>query len=68
METIRCGSCNRKLAEADYTRLSIKCPRCGVLNHQVKAESPKPERHGASLSKETHRGHQKKHQPQDPAL
>jgi phage FluMu protein Com len=33
MEIVRCGRCNRKLAEAVYTKLSIKCPRCGVLNH-----------------------------------
>ncbi|MDR1423490.1 MAG: Com family DNA-binding transcriptional regulator [Azoarcus sp.] len=33
MLEIRCGSCNRKLAEAEYIRLAIKCPRCGTLNH-----------------------------------
>ncbi|KAF7600168.1 MAG: hypothetical protein CGU28_04160 [Candidatus Dactylopiibacterium carminicum] len=27
MQTIRCGACHRKLAEADYTALNIKCPR-----------------------------------------
>ena len=32
MEVIRCGACNKKLAEAEYIRLSIKCPRCGALN------------------------------------
>jgi phage FluMu protein Com len=39
METIRCGQCNRKLAEAEYIRLAIKCPRCGAIN-QMKATKP----------------------------
>jgi phage FluMu protein Com len=52
MEVIRCGSCNKKLAEADYLRLSIKCPRCRTLN-QRKAASLPPERRGASIRKET---------------
>lgn len=39
METVRCGACNRKLAEAVFTRLAIKCPRCGTMN-QVKAIEP----------------------------
>ena len=32
MTEIRCASCNRKLADAEYQRLTIKCPRCGCLN------------------------------------
>ncbi|MGQ5524817.1 Com family DNA-binding transcriptional regulator [Chitinimonas sp. PSY-7] len=32
MESIRCGSCNRKLGEGTYTLLVIKCPRCKTLN------------------------------------
>jgi phage FluMu protein Com len=32
LETIRCGKCNRKLAEAMFTRLVIQCPRCKALN------------------------------------
>ncbi|MDR1350852.1 MAG: Com family DNA-binding transcriptional regulator [Zoogloeaceae bacterium] len=32
VEEIRCGGCNRKLAEADYLRLAIKCPRCKAMN------------------------------------
>jgi phage FluMu protein Com len=46
METIRCGQCNRKLADADYTRLAIKCPRCGTINHVTAASRPsvRPER------------------------
>ncbi|MEC7119624.1 MAG: Com family DNA-binding transcriptional regulator [Pseudomonadota bacterium] len=39
---IRCTSCCRKLAEAEsFTLLSIKCPRCGLINH-LSAESIKP--------------------------
>lgn len=38
MEIIRCIECNRKLAEAEFVRLSIKCPRCGFLN--MKAVEP----------------------------
>ncbi|QDL55948.1 Com family DNA-binding transcriptional regulator [Rhodoferax aquaticus] len=47
MEVIRCGQCQRKLAEAQYTRLEIKCPRCGTLNI-LRAMSPPPARPGAS--------------------
>ncbi len=47
MQEIRCGSCRRKLAEGEYTRLAIKCPRCGAFNH-LSAESAFPERHRAS--------------------
>ncbi|MCL2876918.1 MAG: Com family DNA-binding transcriptional regulator [Betaproteobacteria bacterium] len=50
---IRCGQCSKKLAEADYRHLSIKCPRCGTFN-VLKAASPQPERPGASPRKETH--------------
>ncbi|QNM96399.1 Com family DNA-binding transcriptional regulator [Chitinimonas koreensis] len=35
METIRCTSCNRKLAEARAEagfELAIKCPRCRAYN------------------------------------
>ncbi len=39
MQTIRCAHCNRKLAEAIYLCLSIKCPRCGALN-TLKAGEP----------------------------
>lgn len=37
MQEIRCGSCNRKLGVGEYTRLTIKCPRCGCMN-VMKAE------------------------------
>lgn len=30
---IRCGECGRLLAKGEAVRLSIKCPRCGALNH-----------------------------------
>lgn len=59
LEEIRCGNCNRKLAEADYRRLVIKCPRCGALN-ALRAKSPQPERQRASLRKETPDGNSKK--------
>ncbi|NMM75397.1 hypothetical protein B2J88_20320 [Rhodococcus sp. SRB_17] len=47
MEEIRCGACSRKLGEGVYTRLTIKCPRCGAIN-SLRAQSPTLERHGAS--------------------
>ncbi|MBX9833631.1 MAG: Com family DNA-binding transcriptional regulator [Burkholderiaceae bacterium] len=39
MNEIRCGSCRRKLGEGVYVALSIKCPRCGVLNQFQSASS-----------------------------
>lgn len=56
MDEIRCGNCHRKLGEGEYTRLVIKCPRCGVLN-QLRAVSPIPERPGAPQSEENHGTH-----------
>lgn len=47
MEIVRCGRCQRKLAEAQYLRLEIKCPRCGTMNI-LRAERPTLERPGAS--------------------
>ncbi|WP_299533463.1 Com family DNA-binding transcriptional regulator [uncultured Herbaspirillum sp.] len=52
MEEIRCGKCNKKLADGLYIRLNIKCPRCGTLNH-LSAKSAATERHGASNKKES---------------
>ncbi|WP_309822278.1 Com family DNA-binding transcriptional regulator [Acidovorax delafieldii] len=46
MEEIRCGHCGRKLAEAVFEQISIKCPRCGTMNH-LRALSPSRERLGA---------------------
>ncbi|MDO8776187.1 MAG: Com family DNA-binding transcriptional regulator [Burkholderiaceae bacterium] len=54
LEEIRCGDCRRKLAEGLYTRLEIKCPRCGTHNvlragaADHSSQSPTPERPGAS--------------------
>ncbi|WP_239222881.1 Com family DNA-binding transcriptional regulator [Comamonas aquatica] len=44
MQEIRCGNCRRKLAEGEYIRLAIKCPRCGAFN-QLSAQSATPEHH-----------------------
>ncbi|MBU59749.1 MAG: Com family DNA-binding transcriptional regulator [Alcanivorax sp.] len=40
-QEIRCTRCHRKLAEAVFTWISIKCPRCGHLNTQQKAHEPR---------------------------
>ncbi|MGQ5525575.1 Com family DNA-binding transcriptional regulator [Chitinimonas sp. PSY-7] len=40
MQEVRCGHCHRKLAEAIYTRLNIKCPRCGTFNHLSATSAP----------------------------
>ncbi len=47
MQEVRCGSCQRKLAEADFMRLKIKCPRCGTMN-DVRAIAPPTRTPGAS--------------------
>jgi phage FluMu protein Com len=60
MQEIRCGQCQRKLAEAEFVRLTIKCPRCGTLN-DVRALSPPPERHRASLPVESNNDKAQKH-------
>lgn len=43
----RCGGCRRMLCKSDseavLSRLSIKCPRCGAINHLGPA-SPLPQR------------------------
>ncbi|WP_082139925.1 Com family DNA-binding transcriptional regulator [Desulfovibrio sp. TomC] len=43
MRDIRCGKCNRLLAKGEALSLSIKCPRCGAINH-VRATNPDLER------------------------
>jgi len=56
MQEIRCGNCNRLLAKGEALNLSIKCPKCGTLNH-VRAASPKREGRrapGKELSHEDH--------------
>ncbi|MDH0050289.1 Com family DNA-binding transcriptional regulator [Comamonas terrigena] len=45
MNEIRCGQCRRKLAEGVFTRLAIKCPRCGAFN-QLSAQSAMNEHQG----------------------
>lgn len=40
VEEVRCCKCNKKLAEADYRQLVIKCPRCGVMNTLKAIEPP----------------------------
>jgi len=39
MLVVRCNQCRKKLLEAEFIRISIKCPRCGYLN-QLKAAEP----------------------------
>lgn len=55
MDEIRCGNCHRKLGEGEYTRLAIKCPRCGHIN-QLSALSATPARRRASNVNMTHDG------------
>ena len=50
MREIRCGKCAKKLGMGLFEVIQIKCPRCGTLNSE-RAESPKPERQGASSTK-----------------
>lgn len=40
MQEIRCGQCNKKLAEGVFIRLSIKCSRCHTLNHYNEGLAP----------------------------
>lgn len=40
MQEVRCGHCQRKLAEAEFVRLKIKCARCGTLNDVRAIEPP----------------------------
>ncbi|KAA9180595.1 Com family DNA-binding transcriptional regulator [Delftia sp. BR1] len=40
MEEIRCGSCRRKLGEGVFSRLVIKCPRCGAFNQLSASSAP----------------------------
>ncbi|PCJ33082.1 MAG: Com family DNA-binding transcriptional regulator [Gammaproteobacteria bacterium] len=41
-QDIRCGHCDRKLAEGSYYSLSIKCPRCKTLNLLTVTRTAKP--------------------------
>ena len=51
----RCCKCNKKLADADYLHLVIKCPRCGVMNH-LKATEPPTRVQKAPSQEELHNG------------
>lgn len=34
LKECRCGKCNKLLARVgEFSRIQIKCPRCGTLNH-----------------------------------
>ncbi|WP_072242817.1 MULTISPECIES: Com family DNA-binding transcriptional regulator [Gulbenkiania] len=59
MQDIRCGHCQRKLAEGRYIEITIKCPRCGTMN-SLRAASPTPERRRAPTPGENH-GRQSDH-------
>lgn len=48
MQEIRCCNCCKKLAEGDYLRLDIKCPRCKVVN-RLSVMNTELERQGASI-------------------
>lgn len=32
MEKVMCQKCKKTLFYADYGKIEIKCPRCGILN------------------------------------
>ncbi|MDR2188759.1 MAG: Com family DNA-binding transcriptional regulator [Azonexus sp.] len=64
MKDIRCTTCSKKLAEGEFSRLIIKCPRCKTLNHLNARSVTPPERHRAPLTKkETLRETRKKPHP-----
>lgn len=44
---LRCGNCRRLLARGEAIDLTIKCPRCGTLNH-VRGATPNAEGRRAS--------------------
>ncbi|MBN8486361.1 MAG: Com family DNA-binding transcriptional regulator [Burkholderiales bacterium] len=48
MREIRCPDCRRKLAEGEFKRLEIKCPRCGVVASFQGDDRPTRERQRAS--------------------
>jgi len=39
---IRCGNCNRLLGKGTALDLSIKCPRCGCINHVKERQQSAP--------------------------
>ncbi|MCL2636563.1 MAG: Com family DNA-binding transcriptional regulator [Betaproteobacteria bacterium] len=58
MEEVRCTACRKKLAEAAFSELRIKCPRCGAHN-VLRVRNPDPERPGASFHGDAHVGKSK---------
>ena len=52
MEEFRCGTCDKLLAKGEVVTLSIKCPRCGAINH-LRATSPNLEGRRASLAEDS---------------
>ncbi|WP_324622733.1 Com family DNA-binding transcriptional regulator [Delftia lacustris] len=56
MQEIRCGSCRRKLGEGIFSRLVIKCPRCGAMNQlsAVSATSAPPGGPTAEINDKSH--------------
>ena len=52
MEEIRCGVCGKLLAKGEVVTLTIKCPRCGAINH-LRATSPNPEGRRASHAEDS---------------
>lgn len=73
MKEIRCIACSRKLAEGEFVRLAIKCPRCKTLNRlnaesATSAKSAKsvrnpPERHGAPAPERSRRDQSEQEEP-----
>ncbi|WP_410499720.1 Com family DNA-binding transcriptional regulator [Chitinibacter sp. S2-10] len=55
MCNIRCGQCNRKLAEGRYSILNIKCPRCGLLNRFDNQERQRAPHQGVTDGSLSHR-------------
>jgi phage FluMu protein Com len=53
MEEIRCGDCGKLLAKGEVVTLTIKCPRCGAINH-LRATSPNQESPGAPRKERDH--------------
>lgn len=50
---VRCGNCRRLLAKGEAIDLTIKCPRCGCMNH-VRGTAPGTE--GQRASRENSHG------------
>ncbi|UBQ43939.1 Com family DNA-binding transcriptional regulator [Comamonas thiooxydans] len=65
MNEIRCGNCRRKLAEGEYVRLAIKCPRCGAFNQLSAQSAPKEPQRGpeAEINDKPHRSLDRRQAP-----